>query len=96
MRDPIKGLINIKNDDIKCSMWCHVRYLNQNGVNLCRIAKKDREVLKKLNYQGVDFPVSKKDYGKNEVLIVSILICFVMKAKWFILFICLISLLMIV
>ena len=33
-----------------------------------RIRKEDREVVKKLYYQGVDFPVSKKDYGKIEIL----------------------------
>ena len=33
-----------------------------------RIRKEDREVVKKLNYKNVDFPVSKKDYGKVEVL----------------------------
>ena len=49
-------------------MWCHVRHLNQNGVKLCRIRKEDSEVIKKLNYEGVDFPVSRKDYDKIEVL----------------------------
>ena len=49
-------------------MWCHVRHLNLDGQKLHRITKKDRDVCKKLNYQGVDFPVSKKDYGKIEDL----------------------------
>ena len=49
-------------------MWCHVRHLNLNGVKLERIRKEDRKVSKRLNYQGVDFPVSKKDYGKIEIL----------------------------
>ena len=49
-------------------MWCHVRYLNLDGVKLSRITKKDKEIAKDLNYSGVDFPVSKKDYGKIEVL----------------------------
>ena len=41
-------------------MWCHVRHLNLDGEKLHRIKKKDREAFKKLNYQGADFPVSKK------------------------------------
>ena len=45
-------------------MWCHARHLYLDGVKLCRITKKDREIVKKLNYSSVDFPVSKKDYGK--------------------------------
>ena len=35
---------------------------------MCRIKKQDGEVFKKLNYQAVDFPVLKKDYGTIEVL----------------------------
>ena len=65
--DPMKGLINIKNDDNKCFLWCHIRHLNCIDKNLGRITKKDRETAKKLNYSGVDFPVSKKDYSKIEV-----------------------------
>ena len=68
LQHPMKGLINIQNNDNKCFLWCHVRYLNLDGQKLHRITKKDREVFKKLNYEGVDFPVSKKDYGKIKVL----------------------------
>ena len=27
LRSPRKGLINIKNKDKKCFLWCHVRHL---------------------------------------------------------------------
>ena len=64
----MKGLINIKNNNSKCFLWCHVRHLNLNGVKLERITKKDKEIVKDLNYSSVDFPVSKKDYGKIEIL----------------------------
>ena len=60
----MKGLINVKNDDNKCFLWCHVRHLNLNGVKLGRITRKDKEIVKDLNYSGVDFPVSKKDNCK--------------------------------
>ena len=30
---PMKGLINIQNNDNKCFLWCHVRYLNCKGNN---------------------------------------------------------------
>ena len=69
LNHPMKGLINIKNNDNKCFLWCHMRHLNLNGVKLSRKTKKDREVVKDVNYSGVDFPVSKKDYGKTGVLI---------------------------
>ena len=65
---PMKGLINVKNNDNKWFMWCHVRHLNLNGVKLCRITKKHKEIFNGLYYSGVDFPVSKKNYGKIEVL----------------------------
>ena len=50
------------------NVFCGVRHLSLNGVKLERITKKDKEIVKNLNYSGVDFPVSKKDYGKIEVL----------------------------
>ena len=49
-------------------LWFHVRHLNLNGVKLERITKKDKGISKDLNYSSVDFPVSKKDYGKIEVM----------------------------
>ena len=42
LRHPMKGLINIQNNDNKYFLWCHVRHLNQDGVKLNRITKKDR------------------------------------------------------
>ena len=68
LNHPMKGLINIKNNDNKCFLWCHARHLNLDGAKLCRITKKDKEIAKSLNYSSVDFPVSKKDNGKIEVL----------------------------
>ena len=68
LNHPMKGLINIKNNDNKCFLWCHVRHLNCVDKNLGRTTKKDREIVKKLNYRGVDFPLSKKHDGKIEVL----------------------------
>ena len=68
LNHPMKGLINIQNNDNKCFLWCHVRHFNLDGVKLNRITKKDREMFKGLNYSSADFPVSKKDYGKIKVL----------------------------
>ena len=82
---PMKGLINIKNDDNRSFLWCHVKNLNLDCVKPSRITKKDKEIVKELNYSSVDFPVSKKDYDKISVMI-----------KLFTLFICLINVLMIV
>ena len=63
-----KGLINIPNYDNKCFFWCHVRHLNLIDKNPQRLTKRDREVFKKLNFQPVNFSVSKKDYDGIEIL----------------------------
>ena len=49
-------------------LWCHSRHLNLDCVKPNRITKENREILKKINYSGVDFPVSKKDYDNISIL----------------------------
>ena len=63
-----KRLINIKNDDNKYFLWCHVIRLNLVDRTLQRITKEDKEFVDKLNYERINFPVAKRDYGKIEVL----------------------------
>ena len=65
---PMKSLISIKNGDNKCFLWCHARHLNCKGKGLWRLSKKDKEIAQNLNYRDVEFPVSKKDYCKIEVM----------------------------
>ena len=45
-----KGLINIKNYDNKCFLWCHIRHLNFVERNPQRIKKEDKELISKLDY----------------------------------------------
>ena len=40
LRSPRKGLINIKNKDKKCFLWCHVRHINPSKEHPGRIKKK--------------------------------------------------------
>ena len=68
LNHPMKELINIQNNDNRCFLWCHVRHLKLDGKNLWRISENDKEISKGLNYSGIDFPVSKKEYSKIEVL----------------------------
>ena len=63
----MKGLINIKNNHNKCFFWCHIRHLNLVERNPQRITKEDKEIVNKLDYEGVNFPVSKKDYCRIEI-----------------------------
>ena len=34
LKNSMKGLINIKNNDNKCSLWCHIRLLNPQKIHL--------------------------------------------------------------
>ena len=65
---PMKGLVNIQNNDNKCLLWCHIRYLNCKGKHLFRITKKDKKISKNLNYDGIESPVSKKKCFKISVM----------------------------
>ena len=67
LKHPMKGLINIKKSDNKCFLWFHIRHLNLVKRNPQRINKEDKELVSKLNYEGVNFPVSKKDYCRTEM-----------------------------
>ena len=66
LRNPKKTLVNPKNEDNRCFLWCHNRYLNPLKVHPERITKADKELVKKLDYTGVTFPVTVKDMDKIE------------------------------
>ena len=66
LRNPKKGLINIKNKDDECFRWCHIRRLNPQEKDPQRIKKENKKMINKLNYEGIGFPVSQKHYNKVE------------------------------
>ena len=66
LRIPRKEIINIKNKDQKCFLWCHVRHINPLKEHLERITKEDKKLAKDLDYDGIDFPVRENDFGKTE------------------------------
>ena len=66
LKNPKKGLINIKNKDDECFRWCHIRHLNPQEKNRQRINKVNKEMINELNYDGIEFPVSQKHYNKVE------------------------------
>ena len=67
LRIPRKRLINIKNNDQKCFLWCHVNPINPTEEHPGRIKKVDRRLASNLNYDGIEFPVQEKDFSKIEV-----------------------------
>ena len=66
LRNSVKGLINIKSNDSKCFLWCHIRHLNPLKIHPERITKADKNIVNDLDYKGIEFLVSEKDFGKIE------------------------------
>ena len=66
LRSPKEGLINIKNNNQKCFLWCHIKHINQVKIHPKRITQKDKELVSDLNYDGIEFPVSGKIFSKIE------------------------------
>ena len=58
----MKGLINLKNKDIECFKWCHVRFINPQSKNSDRINKQDKKVGSTLDDRGINFPMKAPDY----------------------------------
>ena len=67
LKHPRKGLINIKNNDQKCFLWCHVRHINPVKERPGRITRIERDFANNLNYDGIEFPVQEKDFSKIEL-----------------------------
>ena len=68
LKNPKKGLINIRNNDNKCFRGCHIRHLNSVVKNPQRITKEGKNIISDLDYEGIKFPVSNKDYGKISLI----------------------------
>ena len=66
IKHPRKVLINIKNNDQKCFLWCHVRHINPVKDHPGRIKNIDRDFANK-SYDSIEFPVQEKDFSKTEV-----------------------------
>ena len=66
LRNSKRGLINLKNEDDKCFLWCHVRHLNPQKKYPERIKLSDRKFSKYLDYSDIDFPVTIKQISQIE------------------------------
>ena len=55
LKSPRKGLINIKNKDQKCFLWCHVRHINPSKEHAERIIMTDKKLLKNLIMMELSF-----------------------------------------
>ena len=68
LRSPRKGLINIKNKDQKCFLWCHVRHINSSKAHPERAKKteKKKKLLKNLIMMELSFPCKKKILARSK------------------------------
>ena len=66
LRSTKKVLINIKNNDQKCFLWCHVRHINPIKIHPEKIKQKDKGMANGIDYDGIEFPVWKEDFSKIE------------------------------
>ena len=96
LNNPKKCLINIRNNDYKCFLWCHVRHLNPANDHSTRIKNEDKRIADTLNYANINFPVFARDYDKIEDKNEICLTFLRMKIKLFVQFIFLQKVLMIV
>ena len=64
LRSSKKGLINIKNNDQKCFLWCHVRHMNPVKIHPERITREDKKLANDVTYDIVEFCVREKDFSK--------------------------------
>ena len=62
-----KAILNIKNKDNKCFLWCLLRYLHPCEKNDERVGDL-RQYENSLNTNGIDFPMKVKDISKFERL----------------------------
>ena len=61
-----RSIINLQNKDNECFRWCHIRHLNPQEKDPQRIKKVDKAYIDKLNYTGIEFPVTVKQINKIE------------------------------
>ena len=61
----MKGLIKIKNNDNKYFLWCHIKHLNLVKRHPERITKEDKKMIRDIDYEGIQFSVSKTENYRN-------------------------------
>ena len=66
LRSPRKGLINIKNKNEKCFLWCHVRHINLLNKHPERTLKMAKKLLKNLIMMKLSFLYMKKILTKSK------------------------------
>ena len=87
LRSPRKRLINIKNKDKKCFLWCHVRHINLSNKHPERIKKMTKKLLKNLIMMELSFLYKEKILIRLKLEKIYVLMYLVMRIDWFFQFI---------
>ena len=69
LKGPRKVLINIKDKDQKCFLWCHIRHINPVKIHPERIKKEDKKLANYLDYDEIELPVKETNFDKIEAKI---------------------------
>ena len=76
----MKGLINIKNNDNKCFLWCHIRHLNLVERHPEGITKEDKNMVDDLKImKELNFLFQKKITAELKNKMIFVLMCFIIK-----------------
>ena len=79
LNNPMKGLINIKNNDDKCLLWCYIRNLNLVKTHPERVTKEDKKMINDLDFEGILICFKKRllqiENSINLFLIIDVLLC---------------------
>ena len=65
-KSPKKGLINIRNNDQKCFLWCHIRHINPVKIHPERIPQNDKKLTNAFDNDRVGLPLREKGFSKIE------------------------------
>ena len=79
LKNPMKGLINVKNNGNKCFLWCHIRHLNPLKIHPERITKVDKKLFMILIMRGLNFLFQKRIIAELKNKIIFALMYSVMK-----------------
>ena len=80
LKNLMKDLINIKNSDNKCSLWCHIRHLNLVERHPERITKEDKNMVDDLKImKELNFLFQKTITAELKNKMIFVLMCFIIK-----------------
>ena len=81
-----KKLLNVKNSDQKCFLWCHIRHINQVKIHPEKTTQNDKKLINTLDYKGIEVPEAKMILETLKWKTKFVSMFFVMKTLWLIQF----------